>query len=302
MHGASSAEGFSGKRIDAFESEREGIAVEKRSITIWLILMILTAAFLAFPLRPLLNRRTMGMPAAQAAKKGRSGKALKFNPPTIESAPFGIIDAVNLGFNVMVDTQRYAAGYVGNKLKCKNCHFEGGMTRGGSSGGISLVGVTVACSERGEKGHTEDLAFRINTCFKRNLNGRPLPENSKELQGLMAYFRWISKDLPVRSNIPWLGLKSIKSSHKPDTETGRKAFDKNCAICHGGNGEGMHGPPTWGPGSFSDGSDMANPKVLGSFIHSNMPYRNPLLKVEEALDLAGYIASQPRPHFKPGNR
>jgi cytochrome c len=49
-----------------------------------------------------------------------------FNPPLPEDAPTDIKDAVMLGYNILMDIQKYAAKYVGNKLNCKNCHFEAG--------------------------------------------------------------------------------------------------------------------------------------------------------------------------------
>jgi len=59
------------------------------------------------------------------------------NPPQPQEAPPDIRDAVMLGFDILMETQKYAPQYVGNKMKCRNCHFEAGRTRDG----VSLVGV-----------------------------------------------------------------------------------------------------------------------------------------------------------------
>ena len=59
-------------------------------------------------------------------------------------------------------------------------------------------------------------------------------------------------------------------------------------------------PPLWGDDSFNDGAGMARLITLANFLHSNMPhgadYRNPMLSVEEAWDVAAYVESQARPH------
>jgi thiosulfate dehydrogenase len=70
-----------------------------------------------------------------------TGGTVVFNLPLPQDAPTSIKDAVMLGYNIMTDTRKYAAGYVGNKLDCDNCHFKGVITEGGRNGGLSLSGV-----------------------------------------------------------------------------------------------------------------------------------------------------------------
>ena len=53
-----------------------------------------------------------------------------FNPPSLESAPADVKNAVMLGHNILTYTRKYAGGYVGNKLTCSNCHFKGGRNPG----------------------------------------------------------------------------------------------------------------------------------------------------------------------------
>ena len=68
-------------------------------------------------------------------------RTVSYNPYMPRDAPADIRDAVILGYNIMTDTRKYAAEYVGNKLDCDNCHFKGGISEGGKNGGLSLVGV-----------------------------------------------------------------------------------------------------------------------------------------------------------------
>ncbi len=225
--------------------------------------------------------------------------AVVYNPPTPESAPEDIKGTVMLGYNIVKETRKYAGDYVGNALSCSNCHFDAGMTRGGESGGLSLVGVgaTYPAYKKRER-YAVDLMTRTNDCFERSMNGKPLPASGKEMIAILAYYQWISKGLPIYAEIPWLGLKALKSSHQPDQAEGKKVFAQQCAGCHGSNGEGTPAaPPQWGPQSFNDGAGLAKLEVYAAFVHLNMPREKPDLSDAQALDVAAYVIAQPRPHF-----
>ena len=56
-----------------------------------------------------------------------------------ELAPEEIKDQVMLGYNIIINTKKFAGDYTGNDLSCNNCHFCAGNTLGGKNGGISLV-------------------------------------------------------------------------------------------------------------------------------------------------------------------
>jgi len=149
-------------------------------------------------------------------------------------------------------------------------------------------------------GQVIDLAQRINMCFKRSLNGKPLPHESEEMMALLTYFHWISRDFPLVEKAPWLSMKYLDpSKHKPDAEKGQMLYNIQCALCHQqhGEGEGIV-PPLWGPTAFNDGAGMNNLKVFATFILYNMPYQSPYLTEEEAWDIAAYVTSQERPKYK----
>jgi thiosulfate dehydrogenase len=222
-----------------------------------------------------------------------------FNPPSPQDAPQDIKDAVLLGYNITINTRKYAAKYVGNKLTCGNCHFKGGMTEGGKNGGLSLVGVGAAYPKfRKRQNYSVDLVSRTNDCFERSMNGSPLPADSKEMMALVTYYQWISKGIPIYADIPWLGVKPLKSAYKPDTAKGKQVFAQKCANCHGANGQGtLAAPPLWGKDSFNDGAGMAKLDNFSAFTHLNMPLGNPDLSVEDALDVALFVTTESRPHF-----
>ena len=234
-----------------------------------------------------------------AQKTKPIGGTVSFNPPLLQDAPAEIKDAVMLGYNIMMNTQKYAAGYVGNKLNCTNCHFNGGITEGGRNGGLSLIGVAVTYPRyRKGQNYSEDIVTRTNDCFERSMNGKPLPSYSKEMTAIVTYYQWISNGLPIYANIPWLGIEYIKSTHTPNPANGKQIFAQNCAVCHGNNGQGTQVvPPLWGNDSFNDGAGMDKLKDIAAFTLNNMPMTNPKLTDEDALDVAAFIINQPRPHF-----
>ena len=113
----------------------------------------------------------------------------------------------------MVNTRKYVAAYVGNKLRCVSCHFKGGITEGGKRGGLSLVGVGATYPKyRAREEYAADLVSRTNSCFERSMNGKPLPADSKEMAAILTYYQWISRGLPIYGDIPWLGLRPLKPS------------------------------------------------------------------------------------------
>jgi len=236
-------------------------------------------------------------PAAPSTSVTEKTYSVFFNPPQPQEAPPDIRDAVMLGYNILMDTQKYAPQFVGSKMNCRNCHFEAGRTKKG----VSLVGVGAAYPWYKERHRDSvNLVTRTNDCFERSMNGRPLPYDSKEMNAIVTYYHWISKGIPIYADIPWLGLKHIGSTHQPNPTKGKEVYGQKCAACHGHNGEGTPiAPPLWGKDSFNDGASMAKLTYLAAFTHKFMPQGNPDLTEEEALDVAAFGTGQPRPHFVP---
>ncbi len=225
-----------------------------------------------------------------------------------ESAPEEIKKQVMRGFNIMMETKLHLPDNAGNEISCKNCHFSAGNSFGGRSNGFSLVGVVHKYPRKLESGKEYTMEERINSCFIRSLNGTALPVDSSDMQSLVAYLEWISKDIPRGVEMPWLGLDKIRSKHVPDSKNGEHLYAKLCALCHGENGEGeereynLSYPPLWGDESFNDDAGMNKIKCLACFLYKNMPYNDPKLTIEEALDIAAYVTSKQRPKFEPEDK
>lgn len=218
-----------------------------------------------------------------------------------EQAPHHLHDNVMLGYNILIDTPQYASKYVGDQMSCTNCHFMGGNTTGGRNGSISLAGIAAAYPDYNARfGKVITLQQRINNCFTRSMNGKPLPYDSLEMNSITAYLQWISKDFPIYEPIPWRGLKPLKTGYVANQSQGEKIYAKQCALCHGTHGEGaIRVPPIWGPNAYNDDAGLHNVNTLAAFIYANMPYENPSLTEEESFDVAAFIHAQPRPKYQP---
>jgi thiosulfate dehydrogenase len=205
-------------------------------------------------------------------------------------------EQIRLGYQIVVNTQKYARPYVGNRLNCTNCHLDGGL----NPNAASFVGLAVVYPEyRTRNARMNTLADRVNECFERSLNGRALPPDSSKLQAVVAYITWLSRGVPSGATLSWRGLQRINSRRPIDPGNGEKVFASKCTFCHGSDGLGtMAAPPVWGPQSYTIGAGMARVSVAAAFIKSNMPRSwGWSLSDDDAYDVAAYINAQPRPDF-----
>ena len=194
-----------------------------------------------------------------------------------------------------------AMRFAGNNLACQNCHLDGGTNRVG----LSLVGVFSTFPKYSSRDHrTISLVERINECMTRSMNGRALPETSREMSAFVAYIRYLGNG-PVAAP-PTLPAPPLPA----DTTRGAEVYLRVCAACHQPDGSGHRAapaadargyvqPPLWGPDSYNDGAGMDRPERTAPFVRFNMPRgvdpQHPQLTVQEAWDVAAYVDSQPRP-------
>ena len=223
--------------------------------------------------------------------------SLKFAPPKISDAPTKMRAEVQRGFNIINQTSRYVSDYSGNKMSCSDCHGNAGMEKDS----LSLVGVSAVYPKYNQiADKVVDLTTMTNMCLQANLNAKPLPSDSNDMIAILAYFQWISKDIPVYAEVDWLGLEPLTSKNEPDIQNGKKEYSL-CTRCHGENGQGSSrngAHPLWGDNSFTDGSSMAKQDILAGFIKKFMPKGNTGLNTQRASDIAAFILSNPRPEMK----
>jgi len=193
-----------------------------------------------------------------------------------------------------------------NGMDCQNCHIDGGSRNFG--GCFSAVASTYP-KFRERSGRIESIEFRINDCFQRSLNGKPIDSTGKEMQAMVAYLKWIGKDVPKKETPRGAGLETLEFLNRAaDPEKGKQIFLAKCASCHGENGQGQFNhdssfylyPPLWGQNSYNVSAGLYRISRVASLVKNNMPFgqashNSPQLSDEEAWDVAAFIVSQQRP-------
>jgi len=193
--------------------------------------------------------------------------------------------------------------YAGNNLACGSCHLDGGRRRYG----LSLIGVAGAYPrDMARENAMQSLAQRINGCFERSMNGRALPEDSREMRAIIAYIEFLSEAAPAE--MEGRGAPPAPLMNRAaDPVRGASVYRANCVACHGADGQGLRNaegggyayPPLWGPDSFNTGAGMHRIITAANFIRANMPFgvthEAPQLTEQDAFDVAAYINVQPRP-------
>lgn len=211
-----------------------------------------------------------------------------------------LAEMVKLGYDIFTKTPQNAPQYVGNSLSCTNCHINGGQKQGA----LPLVGIAAqfpAFSPRDNR--LISLEDRIRSCFARSEAGTAPPYDSKELLAVSSYLTWISTSQPEGVSPPWRGRNAIpKANQIPidqlKVDRGQSLYNDKCAVCHGADGQGVSGPPLWGPKSFNDGAGTARVYTLAGFIRYAMPLTAPgSLNDEDAQQIAAFIDSHDRPAF-----
>lgn len=218
------------------------------------------------------------------------------DPNTIPAGPAG--DSIRYGIHLFQETPWYAPQYTGNKLSCSDCHIANGI----APYATPLVGMTTIYPTYNKRaGRVISLRERIQECFVRSENGRPLPKNSREMDALVAYIGWLSQPEPTHK--PFIGRGLIELPPLlPDPKRGEQIYAEQCAGCHGENGAGSLPmmPPLWGPGSFNDAAGMATISKMARFVQYNMPQnRRGILSAQDAYDVSAFIHTKPRPRFNP---
>lgn len=231
----------------------------------------------------------------QFGEQGKSG--IPWKPPSENSISYALHgDSIGYGALLFNETPFYASKYAAAKLSCSSCHAEGGI-QPYASPMIGLPALFPMYNQRA--GHIISLRDRIQECFVRSENGKPLSYHGTEMQAIVDYIDWLSEPQPNSEPFVGRGLIDLPDL-RPNPQHGAEIYAAQCAGCHGRNGEGNPPliPPVWGPQSFNDGAGMDNIHKMAAFVQHNMPQnRMGILSAQDAYDVSGFIHSKPRPAF-----
>ena len=225
-------------------------------------------------------------------------------------------DLIRYGKELIVHTPRHigksaenpAMRYAGNDLACQSCHLNAGLQPFAAPFVSTFASFPMMVDDQ-----VLTLTERINGCMTRSMNGKELPDDSREMEALIAYMKFVGKGTPVGVRVPGMGLMPIGLPESPpDSRRGAEVYAKHCASCHKEDGQGEPKlspavgyaiPPLWGDATFNAAAGMAKTAYAASFIRFNMPmdidYREPVLTVQQAWDVAAYIISKPHPLAPP---
>ncbi|MGH8116804.1 MAG: c-type cytochrome [Rhodanobacteraceae bacterium] len=241
--------------------------------------------------------------SATASASAPAASALPaFTPPPASAIPddqFGAM--VRKGRDIFTDTQKYARQYVGNGLNCENCHLDAGR-RPNSAPLWAAYGRYPRYRSKNDK--VDTYAERLQGCFRFSMNGKSPPTDGEIITALTAYSYWLATGAPTGKNLKGYGYptQGFKPAEPPSYARGETVYDKNCALCHGGDGQGQKVaaeyvfPPLWGPESFNWGAGMGSIKNAAAFIKANMPFsRGGTLSDQDAWDVAYFMDAHERP-------
>lgn len=219
-------------------------------------------------------------------------------------------EMIRYGRELIAHTANYlgpkgTVSHLTNGMNCDNCHIDAGTRNWGNN--FSLVASTYP-KYRDRSGRMESVEWRVNECLERSLNGKRLDSTDREMRAMVAYLKWVGKDVPRKSSFKGAGTEELPYLDRPaDTGKGKTVFMAKCQTCHGKNGEGKPDssgiayqyPPLWGPDSYNTGAGIYRLSKFAGYIKNNMPlgttYGNAQLSDEEAWDVAAFVNSQPRP-------
>lgn len=185
-----------------------------------------------------------------------------------------------------------------SKLHCKSCHLNAGANRNASW----WVGMSVKYPTR------KLLVNRINQCFTKSMNGKPLcadtDRHNPDMNALLNYMDWLDgRAACEKLQPPKTPFPDCPKPEKVDPKRGGEIYLQKCAFCHAADGQGRYQsgayyrPALWGPHSYNDKAGMiSKPQLLPSFLKGNMPFGSGgELTDQEAWDLAEFINSHNRP-------
>ena len=240
--------------------------------------------------------------AAKTASPPAQAKAPPaFAPPSEADIPAGPLgDEIRRGMAIFTDTPAHARDFVGNGLSCSNCHLDAGRL----ADSAPLWGAWGMYPQyRKKNGHVNSFGERLQGCFRYSMNGKAPPLDSDVIVALETYAWWLSKGAPNGVKLAGAGYpKDFKPPQPPDYARGATVYAKDCALCHGADGQGQQVdgrnvfPPLWGPQSFNWGAGMHQLDNAAAFIKANMPLsRGGTLSDQDAWDVAMYMDAHERP-------
>ena len=136
----------------------------------------------------------------------------RWQPPDINSLNHSeMANLIRYGKELIANTAVYLGpkgkvAAISNGMNCQNCHLNAGTKLYGSN--FALVASTYP-RYRHRSGKIESIEFRINECMERSMNGKALDSFSNEMKAMVAYLKWVGKDIKKGSQPEGTGMNEL---------------------------------------------------------------------------------------------
>ena len=263
-------------------------------------MLAVSGYFAALPASPAGVSATPAPPMSPAAAGG-GAEGRSFVPASHAVADDAFGRQVRAGERIFDDTGHQARRFVGNTLRCSDCHLDQGRRVGSAPLWAAYVSYP---AYRSKNHHVNTFAERLQGCFRYSMNGTAPPLGNPVLVALETYAYWMALGAPLDPHIAGRGYPKLPKPVRPaNYARGARLYAEDCALCHGPNGEGQPDragepafPALWGADSYNWGAGMADIPNVAGFVKANMPLsRAGLLSDQQAWDVALYVDSQERP-------
>jgi thiosulfate dehydrogenase len=144
-------------------------------------------------------------------------------------------DLIRYGRELIVNTSFYLGpkgkvAQLTNGMNCQNCHIGAGTKAFGNS--FAAVASTYP-RFRERSGKIESIEYRIKECMERSLDGATVDSLSKEMKAMVAFFKWIGKDVKKGVKPAGSGIVEIPFINRAaDPQKGKIVFENSCQRCH----------------------------------------------------------------------
>ena len=136
-------------------------------------------------------------------------------------------DEIFYGKRLLNETKRLLPEHVGAQMNCNSCHISQGKVPLGDPY-INSYNTYPRVMPR--SGKEVDLTKRINGCFQRSMNGKPLNPQSSEMLAMIAYMKWLSQNTPKEQKVDIQNAGKVDESLTPNPTRGEQIYKAQCAT------------------------------------------------------------------------
>ena len=115
------------------------------------------------------------------------------------------------------ERRRSRLRYAGNDLACQNCHLNAGLQPFAAPFVSTFATFPMFVDDQ-----VLTLTQALNGCMRRSLNGKDLPPESREMEALVAYIKFLGKGTPEGVRIAGMGLRPIAEPDPAARRTARR--------------------------------------------------------------------------------